>query len=274
MNSIFTHSRGHGNLRGGMALVKATWASWVQYRSFFFILAFGWMIQPLIYLLVWTTAAGGKTIGGLNRGEFVAYYLVLILVNQITYSQTNWTIGDLVRYGQMNRLLIRPLSPFYDTLSSEMAGKVVYMIFDLPIVLVLALILRPEMYVTPINLLAFIPALLLAWALRFFWGYWLALLAFWATRADALLALQDSLVFLLAGQVAPVALLPGALRTAAVILPFRYMVGFPVEVLTGQVNTPGLIMGFVIQTGWLVLALVLTAVFWRLGLRRYSAVGG
>ena len=87
-------------------------------------------------------------------------------------------------------------------------------------------------------MLAFIPALLLAWLLRFFWGYWLALLAFWATRADALLALQDTLVFLLAGQVAPVALLPGALQPAATRLPFRYMVGFPVEVLTGQLDAP------------------------------------
>jgi ABC-2 type transport system permease protein len=274
MNSDFSQSHGSGNLRGGIALIKATWASWIQYRSFFFILAFGWMIQPLIYLLVWTTAAGGKTIGGISRGEFVAYYLVLILVNQITYSQANWTVGDLVRYGQMNRLLIRPLSPFYDTLSSEMASKVVYMIFDLPIVLVLALIMRPEMHAAPRDMLAFIPALLLAWALRFFWGYWLALLAFWATRADALLALQDSLVFLLAGQVAPVVLLPGLLRTAAEILPFRYMVGFPVEVLTGQVEPAGLITGFAAQAGWLALALALTALLWRLGLRRYSAVGG
>jgi len=274
MNSEITQQHGPGNLRGGFALVKATWASWVQYRSFFFILAFGWMIQPLIYLLVWTTAAGGKTIGGITRGEFVAYYLVLILVNQITYAQTNWTVGDLVRYGQMNRLLIRPISPFYDTLSSEVAGKVVYMIFDLPIVLGLALILRPEMHTTWQAWLGFIPALLLAWALRFFWGYWLALLAFWTTRADALLTLQDSLVFLLAGQVAPVVLLPGLLRTAAEILPFRYMVGFPVEVLTGQVPHAGIVTGLTVQVGWLALALALTALLWRLGLRRYSAVGG
>ncbi len=274
MNPGTTSLRRIGNIRGGLALVKATWASWVQYRSFFFILAFGWMIQPLIYLLVWTTAVGGKTIGGLNRGEFVAYYLVLILVNQITYPQANWTVGDLVRYGQMNRLLIRPLSPFFDTLSSEVAGKVVYMVFDLPIVLALALIMRPEMHTSLGNVLAFIPALLLAWALRFFWGYWLALLAFWATRADALLALQDSLVFLLAGQVAPVGLLPGILHITAVILPFRYMVGFPVEILTGQIEIVGLATGLAIQAGWLMLALALTAILWRLGLRRYSAVGG
>ena len=262
------------NHRGGAALIKATWTSWLQYRSFFFVLAFGWMIPPLIYLLVWSTAAGGKTIRGLNRGEFVAYYLVLIIVNQITYSQTNWTVGDLIRYGQMNRLLVRPLAPLYDALAGEIAGKVVYLVFDVPIVAGLALILRPEVHLTPGRVLAFIPALVLAWLLRFFWGYWLALLAFWATRADALLAVQDALVVLLAGQVAPLALLPGYLQTAAIILPFRYMVGFPVEVLTGQVNAAGLLAGFALQGAWLMLALGLSAAMWRKGLQHYTAVGG
>jgi ABC-2 type transport system permease protein len=260
--------------RGGWALVRGLWLSWLQYRSFFFILAFGWMIPPLIYLLVWSTAAGTQTIGGMNRGEFVAYYLVLVLVNQVTYAQTNWTVGDLIRSGQMNRILLRPIPPLYDALASEFAGKVVYLVFDLPIVALLALILRPEMDFRQENGLAFLLALVLAWALRFFWGYWLALLAFWATRADALLALQDSLIFLLAGQVAPIALLPGVLQTAAKILPFRYMVAFPVEVLTGQLDAAGLLAGFTTQAVWLLVTIVMYVILWRAGLRRYSAIGG
>jgi ABC-2 type transport system permease protein len=262
------------NARGGWALVRGLWLSWLQYRSFFFILAFGWMIPPLIYLLVWSTAAGEGAIGGMTRGAFVAYYLILILVNQVTYAQTNWTVGDLIRYGQMNRVLLRPLPPIFDALASELAGKVVYLVFDLPLVALLALILRPEMTFTLENTLAFIPALILAWALRFFWGYWLALLAFWAARADALLSLQDSLVFLLAGQVAPIALLPAGLQVAAKILPFRYMVSFPVEILSGQVDAAGMAVGFAIQAGWVVAAVLLYAVLWRAGLRRYAAVGG
>jgi ABC-2 type transport system permease protein len=262
------------NLRGGWALIKATWLSWVQHRSFFFLLAFGWMIPPLIYLFVWSTAAGAGTVGGLTRGQFVAYYLILILVNQLTYSQTNWTVGDVIRYGGMNRLLLRPLSPLFDTLSSEVAGKVVYMLFVIPATALLALVLRPEAEISLPNAMAFAPALLMAWALRFLWGYALALLAFWATRADALLALQDALVFLLAGQVAPTSLLPGVLRQVSAVLPFRYMVGFPVEVLLGQLDTVGVFTGLAYQAGWLLIAWILFRAVWREGIKRYEAVGG
>lgn len=262
------------NTRGGLALIRGLWLSWMQYRSFFFVLAFGWMIPPLIYLMVWSTAAGEGSLGGYTRGGFVAYYLVLILVNQITYAQVNWTVGDLIRYGQINHILLRPIAPVYDALASEVAGKFVYLVFDLPILIVLAFILKPELTVTVEKSLLFLLALMLAWALRFLWGYWIALLAFWSARADALLTLQDSLIFLLAGQVAPIALLPAWLQSAAMVLPFRYMVAFPVEVLTGTLSGPEVVSGFSILLAWLTAASGLTLVIWRSGVKRYAGFGG
>jgi ABC-2 type transport system permease protein len=262
------------NPRGGLALIRGLWLSWMQYRSFFFVLAFGWMIPPLIYLLVWSTAAGEGNLGGFTRGGFVAYYLVLILVNQITYAQVNWTVGDLIRYGQINHILLRPMAPVYDALASEVAGKVVYLLFDIPILAVLAIILKPEMTVTWDKAGLFLAALILAWFLRFLWGYWIALLAFWSARADALLTLQDSLIFLLAGQVAPIALLPGILQSAAGVLPFRYMVAFPVEILTGNLSTAQIAAGFVVQLSWLTVAAILTIAIWRRGIQRYAGFGG
>jgi ABC-2 type transport system permease protein len=262
------------NARGGLALVRGLWLSWMQYRSFFFVLAFGWMIPPLIYLLVWSTAAGEGSLGGYTRGGFVAYYLVLILVNQVTYAQVNWTVGDLIRYGQINHILLRPIAPVYDALASEIAGKIVYLVFDLPILTILAIIMKPEMTLTWEKGGLFLAALILAWGLRFLWGYWIALLAFWTSRADALLTLQDSLIFLLAGQVAPVSLLPGVLQTAAVMLPFRYMVAFPVEILTGSLSAVDLMNGFSIQLVWLAVSAILTIAVWRRGVERYAGFGG
>lgn len=262
------------NQRGILGLIRVTWMAWLQERSFFFLLAFGWMIPPLVYLFVWSTAAGSQTIGGMTRGEFVAYYLILIVVNQLTYSQTNWTVGDLIRDGKMNSLLLRPITPFADTLATEIAGKGIYLIFVIPVTAILAFLLRPELELTLLNALVFLPSLLFAWLLRFLWGYWLALLAFWATRANALLAVQDSLVFLLAGQVAPIAILPDLMKTVAIVLPFCYMIGFPAEVLTNQLTIDELAMGVTIQCFWLVIALTMSMTLWRLGLRRYEAVGG
>lgn len=262
------------NHKGGLALIISTWQSWIQHRGFFFLLAFGWMMPLVVYLFVWQVAAAEGGLTGFTRGSLVSYYLILILVNQITYSQTNWTVGDNIRVGEINTWLLRPIPPIYNTLSAEVAGKVVYMLFAVPVVALLALILKPELHLSWQMALAFIPALAMAWALRFFWGYWLALLAFWATQADALLALQDTLIFLLAGQLAPYRLLPPALKVLARWLPFRYMVGFPVDVLTGQLSITEIWQGFVIQGCWLALAYALYRILWRNGTRRYAAIGG
>ncbi|SRR5581483_2117277 len=262
------------NLRGGWFLIKHTWMSWLQQPIFFFLLAFGWMIPTLIYLFVWYTAAAGKTIGGMTQHEFVGYYLVFALVSQLTYSQTNWTVGDRIRDGSLNFQLVRPISPIFHTVAAEVAGKVVYMTFVIPIACILALVLHPELHPTLSSSLLFLPSLILAWLLRFFWGYWLALLAFWTTRANALLGVQDSLTFLLAGQVAPIALLPSPLQSIARVLPFRYMVGFPVEVLTSHLSTVELFTGLAYQVAWLLTSLILFIVVWRAGQQHYTAVGG
>jgi ABC-2 type transport system permease protein len=262
------------NLSAGWMLVRRTWASWLQSRSFFYILAFGWMVGPLIYLFVWSTAAGSATINGWTRGEFVAYYLILINVSQLTVSQATWTVGMLIQMGSMNRLLLYPMPPIYDAIASEVAGKVVYMTFVIPVTAALALWLRPTLAPTPAEMGLFGVALALAWALRFFWGYAMALSAFWWTRADALVGVQESVIFLLAGQIAPTALLPGVLGTLAVWLPFRYMLGFPVEILMGQLTPVQLQQGFGLQLAWLALALLASRFMWRQGVRHYVAVGG
>ena len=149
-----------------------------------------------------------------------------------------------------------------------------YLTFVIPVVAVLSLIFHPALHPSLYQVFAFLLALMFAWFLRFFWGYWLALLAFWATQANALLGIQDALIFLLAGQVAPIALLPGPLGILAHLLPFRYMISFPIEILLGHLNTADVLIGFAYQIGWLCTTLIIFTGIWRTGVRHNTAVGG
>jgi ABC-2 type transport system permease protein len=262
------------NLRGGWALVRKSLFSYTSARGFFWTLALGWMVGPLVYLFVWTTAARQGAIGGFERGDFVAYYLCLILINQLTYPASNWTVGDVIRGGGLSAWLLRPLPAIFEAIASDMALKVICVPFVLVAIVLLGLVLRPAITLSAETVAVFLLALLLAQALRFLLAYTLALLAFWHERADALLGLNDTLVFLLAGQVAPTALLPGVLRRVAVVLPYRYMIGFPIEALLGQLGRAEMWAGLAWQAGWLLVLVAAHHVVWRRGVRRYTAVGG
>lgn len=263
------------NWRGGMELIRRSLFGWMAGRGFFWSLALGWMMPSLVYLFVWLRVSAHNDLATFSRDEFVVYYLGLILVNQFTYPVSNWTVGDVIRSGNFSSWLLRPLPPIFEALASDIAMKMVTMPFALAIVLGLALILRPTTIVfTWLSLATFTLALILAQSLRFMLAYTLALLALWAARADALLMLNDTLLFLLAGQVAPILLLPHGLQALAHILPYRYMLGFPLELLLGKLSQIEIWQGFVWQISWLLVVWAVYRLIWQRGIRHYAAVGG
>jgi ABC-2 type transport system permease protein len=101
----------------------------------------------------------------------------------------------------------------------------------------------------------------------------LALAAFWTTRVSAVNQGYYVAALFLSGQMAPLSLLPYPAQVMAAVLPFRWTISFPVEVLLGTLTPAQIVMGLAAQAAWLGLALVLLRVVWRAGLRTYSAVG-
>lgn len=98
------------------------------------------------------------------------------------------------------------------------------------------------------------PALALAFALRFLLEWTLALAAFWTTRVSAFNQLYFVALLFLSGQIAPLSLLAPPLQTAAAILPFCWMVSFPVELLRGNLTPAATVIGLGALVLWLVLA--------------------
>ena len=167
------------------------------------------------------------------------------------------------------------MSPLFNTLATEMAGKVVMLAFVIPATLILALVLQPagDGHVAGAGAVS---------SRRWCWP------GCCASSGDTGWRCWPS------GPRGPMRCWPCRMRwsfcwrarwrrsrccrdrsqTVAIVLPFRYMVGFPVEVLMGQLTAGELVVGFAMQLGWLLVAVGLYQFVWRRGLRRYSAVGG
>lgn len=262
------------NLRGGAALMRKSILSFTAMRGFFWTLALGWMMMPLIYMLVWIVAAGDSAIGGFRTEDFIRYYVVLIIVNQLTYPVSHWVVGDQIFSGQFSLWLLRPLPPVYEAVAGDLAVKAVC----LPFVAIFAVVLMGIFDFTAAfawNSLPFVLLSVLAsQLLRFMLAYCLSLLALLVHKISSLLQISDTLLMLFGGQLVPTVLLPGAMQQLAFFLPFRYMLGFPIEILLGKTSGQQMLYGFGMQLFWLAAVLLLHRVIWKKGIQTYSSVGG
>lgn len=262
------------NLRGGIALIKGSLMDFTTSRGFFWTLAFGWMSGPLIYMFVWSMAAGQGAIGGFDRKDFIFYYLCLILINQLTYPTAHWSTSESIMNGSMSSTLLRPLPVFFGAVACDLSVKVVCVPFVTVIAVIIGLLTGLHITVSITAILISVAALLLALVIRFMLAYILALLAFWTQNTASLLSVNDTFIFLLAGQVAPISLFPGFIRSIALALPYRYMLSFPIEVLMGKVNGTDLLYGFGVQVCWVAALFMLHHFVNKYGVKRYTATGG
>ena len=262
------------NIRGGIAIVRCQLFGFLSSKGFFWTLALGWMTGPLIYLLVWSTAASGGAINGYDRNVFILYYLSLIMVNQFTYPTSHWSTGEAITNGSISSALLRPLPLIYGDIGCDMAVKIVCMPFVTAVVFILGVLFGVRVNFLPAALPAALIALLFALLIRFILAHTVALLAFWTQRSNSLLSVNDTFIFLFSGQVAPLAMFPLFLRNIVVFLPYRYMAAFPVEVLTGTLSAQEIRQGFMIQTAWVIILAGICFAITQKGKKRYTATGG
>lgn len=253
---------------------RTSLAEQFQYRGAILIWLLGLVLQPIIYLTVWATVANstGGTVDGFTARTFAAYFIAAMLVNHLTHTSVMWEFEGRVRHGALSGLLLRPIHPVHRDVAVGLAFKALTMVAALPVAGLLALTFQPTFTTQPWALLALVPAVLLAMALRFTVEWILAMAAFWTTSVTAINRLYFA-VFIFSGYVAPIDVLPGPARVVAEILPFRWMISFPVELAIGRVALPDALAGLATQVGWLIAALLLFRLVWSRGLRRYSAVG-
>lgn len=255
--------------------LKTQLAVQFQYRVAMFIWMIGMVLEPVMYLVVWSTVARarGGSVGGYDASEFAAYYIIMMAVNHATFSWIMWEYEYYVREGTLSGLLLRPIHPIHRDIADNLAYKVLTGTVMIPIAAALWLIFGAHAATTLTDVLLFVPALALAAALRILMEWTLAMAAFWTTRVAAFNQLYFVVSYFFSGWIAPLDLFPPIIRQMTYLLPFRWTINFPIELLMGRLTGQEIALGVVAQLCWIAVTLVVLNRVWRRGVRRFSAVG-
>jgi ABC-2 type transport system permease protein len=250
-------------------------ATMFAYRASLIIWMIGQVLEPLVYLIVWTIVANarGGSVGEFSTRQFAAYYLLLMVVNQVTYTWVMYEFEYRIREGLLSFALLKPVHPIHSDIADNVSSKVITTPFVVGVAIGLAFLFRPLLSPPLWAIAMFVPALILAFLVRFLLEWTLAQTAFWTTRVSAANQSYFVVMLFLSGQFAPLSLLPAPVRVLANVLPFRWMVSFPIDLVSGRLSPGEAWIGLGAQAGWLVVAYVLFRLVWRAGVRVYGAVG-
>lgn len=232
-------------------------------------------VPSLILPLLWLSAFNGRTsIQGFSSSQITAYYLVLLGVTNLVQCHQMWEIAGDIREGRFSSYLIRPFSYRAMNYLSFLAWRLMRTTMFVPIFCVATWLFRGTLHVSDLHLSgAFFLSVLLGHFVSFFISYAFGLLALYFVETRSLFQLWYMPLIIFSGQLAPLEMFPPTLKVIAQILPFRYTVALPTEILLGR-RTPGeILQGLGMQVTWIVVGWLCGEILWRRGTRRFTGVG-
>lgn len=221
---------------------------------------------------VWLAAVGNGQLGAFDRSNIILYFLGSLTLSNLVTSSIAWDMGMEIKQGKLSLYLVKPLSyPSYQFLYN-LSWRIFRSLLFIPVLALLIIVLNSYvnwgvLYLGIYFWMAVILAHLLSFSISFFIGSWALFLEDMSGISEFFMMAN----WLLGGAIAPIALMPHTLRDIALNAPFRYTLSYPLEVMLGQ--TPADSPHFLVGLLWLALFVVLSAIVWVNGIKRYSAVG-
>jgi ABC-2 type transport system permease protein len=257
-------------------LLKVGFAEAVAYRAEMLV----WVLattMPLVMLALWSAVAEDAPVGRFGQPQFVAYFLATFIVRQLTGSWAAWQINFEIRQGTLSMRLLRPVHPLVAYALENVAAIPMRVAVAVPVaVILLATVGGGAVAHSAASWVFFVIALVGGWLLTLLANLLVGTLALFMESSLKVMDIYLAAYFVMSGYLLPVELFPPVMRDLIDLLPFRYQIGFPVELMTGAYDATPAAAGALLVRQWVMVAIfiLLSALAWRRGIRRFGAYGG
>lgn len=251
----------------------------MEYRANFLLSMVSVIFPIIIQVFLWTAvfdSSQDKTVYGYSYVQMISYVILAGIVSKFVSAGFEWEISDDIKNGGLNKYIIKPIGYFQYRVSCFLGQKVVHLTI---IALIISAILTVLNRFLGLNLelwriAIFILTVFLALALNFLIAFCVSMTAFWLNEAWGIFIISSILVNIISGGVFPLDIFGSTALKIFNFLPFKYTIAYPVNVLNGRLLMDSAFQGIIIQCLWIVILTASANVLWRVGTRKYVAVGG
>ena len=254
-------------------LLRVGFAGAVAYRTEMLV----WMLtmtMPFVSLALWSAVSAAAPVGRFDQKNFVAYFLATIVVRQLSGSWVVWELIQEIKSGALTSRLLKPIHPFVAYSAENIAAIPLRALFAAPLAIIGIASGGGHLPHQPHVIAAFVLSLLGAWFITFFVMVTIGAISFFMESSASIFEIWIACFMILSGYLVPLELFPGWVRDVAEVLPFRYTLGFPVEILIGMSSEEAMARGLLIELAYCCGSAALAFALWRAGLRRFGAFGG
>jgi len=217
---------------------------------------------------------GGETIRGYTYTEIVTYYFLMrIMYNRVsTFGASRF--AKQIKSGEITKILVKPVDLVGHFITDYVTGANLWSLGNLVTVLTMSSIFLHNVLVMPSNTIygvLFLCVFMLNGFLTAVINLLLGLAGFWTTEVTHLKLITTQIIAILSGGLIPLTFFPLWAQRVLSMLPFKYLIQFPIDIYFGKIPPQEIGVNLVILTLWTLAFYFLTKLIYRKGARIYES---
>lgn len=253
-----------------------TWGEILSYRFNFVMWRFRVLLQLLTMFFLWNALIPQNgNLFGYTSSQMLTYILGTSLIGSIVMSTRTAEIGDQINNGTLSNFLTKPISYMKYWFARDMGDKAMNIVFSLFEITLLVLLFKPTLFIQtdPFYILFALLSAFISMIMYFFFNYLLGLFGFWSNEIWGPRFIFWILINFFAGSLFPLDILPDPIFEVLKLLPFTYLLYFPLKIYLGSLGFSTIIEGLFVSVFWTFALYVVVRFTWNKGLKIYGAEG-
>lgn len=259
-----------------LLVIQNTWNETLTYRINFIMWRVRTSIQLLtIYLLWFSVIPQNGNLFGYSQSQMLTYILATSIVTAIVFATRTHEIAQNINEGDLSIFILKPWGYFTYWFFRDIGDKLMNIVFMIGEFIILFYFLKPPIYYQTDILVLFFTfiCLIVAIFLNFFISCLIGLIGFWSPDVWAPRFLFYVILSFFTGSYFPLDILPKTLQNTLSLLPFPYLMYFPIKIYLGHLNLMDIISGLIISLMWVLLIYFALSFVWKKGIKNYNAYG-